>query len=565
MLKLLQERFPEIAFALTFTSFTHIPSPLQDNLELRSSIEEIEVLYLFGVGNYFKPLKEWLTRKGRLLIILEDDLARIDAFLKTEDAALFLDCPNLVLKYVQNWETVLEELPIEYSTDRVEVAATTSYQKKRASFFKKIQLKLYRNHASIAALLSEVLYSHKLFANLYPNLLKLPISFFANRFKGMFKDIPALICGAGPSLQKDIESLRQMEQEALIFAGGSAITAFGRHQLRPHFCMALDPNQEEYERLKEASSFETPFLYAARVQKDLFQTCNGPFGYMKSDTGGLAEEWFEKRLPIEGTAIGPELGREAFSVTTLAIAFAYELGCNPIILSGVDLAFTGMQRYASGIVEKNSAKQLDHDARITDKRVMRKDRQGKKVQTLIKWIMESDCISAFAKAHPERTFINATEGGIGFSKIPYLPLEEVRKKYCTNSYDLHGKIHAQIQKSGFPKDLEEKLDAASEELAASLGRCLKLCEQMVQELKKCGDSYKESGKMVVLQMDLKEESAFECFLQPLEFALQRLFARYFFDSPLERKRAEWEQMQIMVRSFLRSLSTPKVCSSASVS
>lgn len=584
MTQQLEARYPDIAFALTFNTFTpftmcktqgklnarkgdlflHSENGLQEELEewqKSLALEGIEVLYVYGLGlgYYFECLKEWLNeRRGRMLIFLEDDLGVIDAFLKTAKAAELLNTPNVCLKFVENksWDSILEELAITYPTDRVQVSALKMYAESKPHLLKKIQLKLYRNSAAISALLSEVLYSHKLFENLYPNLMKLPDSFFANRFQGAFQNVPAVICGAGPSLEKAAVELKKMEHQALIIAGGSAISALSHHQIVPHFCMALDPNPEEYDRLKPATTFEVPFLYAPRLRSEVFQTCNGPFGYMKSDTGGLAEEWFEKKLEIQGDPIGPELGREAFSVTTLAIAFAYQLGCNPIILTGVDLAFTGMHRYAKGIMEETKVqkKELDKDVRATDKLMVRKDRHGKKVHTLIKWIMESEAISAFSQMHKERTFINATDGGIGFPGIPYQPLEEIKTGYYG---DLRGRIHAEIQKHKFNPDMKEKIEQESEQLIASLKKCLNIHTEMLDQLGQM-ETFRETGKMVLLQMDLKEESAYECFLQPIEFAIERLFARYFPEEEkekilLEREKAKWDQLGIMMQSFLDSL------------
>ncbi len=59
-------------------------------------------------------------------------------------------------------------------------------------------------------------------------------------------------------------------------------------------------------------------------------------------------------MEIDAEPVGPELGPEAFSVTTIAIALAVEMGCNPILLDGIDLAYTGMKRYAEGVMPSSS-------------------------------------------------------------------------------------------------------------------------------------------------------------------------------------------------------------------
>ena len=84
---------------------------------------------------------------------------------------------------------------------------------------------------------------------------------------------------------------------------------------------------------------------------------------------------------------------------------------------------------------------------------------------------------------------------------------------------------------------------------------------MLEELGQM-ESFRETGKMVLLDMDLKEESAYECFLQPIEFAIERLFSRYFPEEngeqiALEREKAKWEQLGTMMQSFLDSLNYTK--------
>jgi hypothetical protein len=568
---LLMERYPEIGFLFTYSTFEPYTlfedregklnakrngevlhgEEVEEMVEWKRSLhlEEIDILYIFGVGlGYaYDVLKEWLRgKRGRVLVFLEEDLAVIDALVQREEAGELLADEQVYLNLItdrKRWNDAVEMFAQTFVSDKILCAILPAYKKAHGKRYKRIELKLMRATASLHALLSESLHGQKIFANLYPNFKRLHQAFYANKLEGKFSKVPAVICGAGPSLKGAIPYLKELEDRALILAGGSTLTALSRHGIEPHLGMALDPNPEEYERLRPSTAFETPLLYANRVLPDIFTTCNGLLGYMRSDTGGIAETWIEEKLGIEGDAIGPDLGREAFSVTTMAVAFAYLLGCDPIILVGVDLAYTGMQRYAEGVLDSAndiSLASVRKEIRLTERLLKRKDREGKPVATLLKWVMESSSIGAYAKAHSERTFINATEGGIGFPYIPYMPLKEAIQQHCILEHNLRGRVFASIQNAPFEGISQNDVTELLADLKSSLMRTLQLCEELLQET---------SGRRAVLEMDIAEEPAYQCFLYALGPALDRLLFRYF--PREEHEKIKWTETRSILLQYLQ--------------
>ena len=291
---------------------------------------------------------------------------------------------------------------------------------------------------------------------------------------------PRSSAAPGPSLEHSAPLLKTVEERALLIAGGSTLTALKALGIRPHLGMALDPNPQELERLRPAAPFDMPLIYSNRLYAEVLELCSGPFGYLRSDTGGSFEEWMQKELGIQDPAIGHELGAEAFSVTTLALAYAHHLGCNPIILTGIDLAFTGGRSYAPGIVADPKAL----SAAVKEKKLRRKDRQGRYVTTLVKWVMESEAIGAYAKKHPERLFINATAEGIGFPHIPFLPLTDAVQKHCPQPLDLRGRIRDAIAQTPMPPACGPQVKSALASLSSSLHRCVPLVERMIRRARK---------------------------------------------------------------------------------
>jgi hypothetical protein len=265
----------------------------------------------------------------------------------------------------------------------------------------------------------------------------------------------------------------------------------------------------------------------------------------------------EERLSIEGEAVGPDLGREAFSVTTLALAYAQSLGCSPIILVGVDLAFTGKERYAAGVMSDSriDKKALKKDKRATDLLLRRKDRSGNSVNTLVKWVMESECIGSYAKAHPETQFISATHGGLGFPGVEYMPLEEIRDRFMTKERDLRGKIHTDIQNLKMSQLSTQRIFALYEQLRLSLRRCLGLCEEILHEVSTTKKTL-PTTKMSMLEFDLQSESAYEALLAVAVPALDHLLLRYMGSSEKDRanyERIKWHRVKEIIESQLQIL------------
>ncbi|HSW86286.1 MAG TPA: 6-hydroxymethylpterin diphosphokinase MptE-like protein [Rhabdochlamydiaceae bacterium] len=581
----LNERFPDIGFHLSFSQyepfelfedkerkinakrsvqFLHSPTSIPEELkqwQSRLDLHEKEIIYIYGIGlgYYYEVLKSWLAEKReRMIIFLEDDIAVFEALVKI-DSNLISD-PQVHIRYIPNHhdlDQLLEELVQNYPCDRIEVSALESYRHRFPKKCRDIQIMLFRKTTLFSALMSDVLYSHKLFANLLKNFKRLPEAFFANRLKNAFTGIPAIICGAGPSLQESIPFLREMENKALIIAGGSSFTALTAQMVLPHLGMALDPNPDEYLRLKPNCGFEVPIIYGNRVLPDIFGTLNGPHGYLRSETGGSCELWMEDKLGIDADSIGPDLDREALSVTTLGLSLAYAMGCDPIILTGVDLAYTNMQRYASGVMTSVgvSSDQLKQVSKASDKLIRKKGSNGKMVYTLIKWLMESDSISIYAKERPERTFINATSGGIGFSGLPYISLETAIKERCQLTHDIRGRVHTLIQQFRF-SGIET--NSHVQELKKSLERCLCICDEMLMEIQNNKENPSQTGKMVILEIDFQEEMAFDCLLSALGPALDRIMNRCHSNSQqndLDRFQTKWSHIKSLINSTLNSYSS----------
>lgn len=559
--------YPDIEFHLNFTQYNayelfedkeglngrlglkllHMGPKEVERWKKRVNFDQITTLYLygFGLGRYWEPIKEWLEKKSsHALIILEDDLGALASFFQTEKAQEILTYPQVHLRYIPEkkaWERVLEELASEFPSGKIEVS--TLETRRKSPIFKRLKLKIERKTTLWNASLSEAIHSHLFCRNILENVQRLSQSFCVNRWRGKFKGVPAIICGAGPSLKKTAVHLEKLEDKALIIAGGSTLSALSHLNIKPHLGLAVDPNPREYDCLKGCQFSAIPFLYASRLYPKVFELFQGPLGYIRSGTGGACEAYFEKALGIADDLIGPELGREALSVTTLATAFATALGCSPIIFAGVDMAYADQKQYAEGVLAENET---------NEKPLKRKNQRGDSIYTTVKWIMESDTLSSFAEDHPDHRFFNASVEGLGFRKIPYLPFEEISQKYCSQAFPLKEKIEQEILASKLNITFDQ-IEAQFFLLRASLQRCLTLVKELLLDL--------GSGRAVVLEMDLKEEIAFEPLLACVLPAFMLCFRKSFCfphqgedkDRELVFEKAKWSHLKECIETHLETL------------
>lgn len=469
-LSILMERFPLLG--LMYPSLKTIEA--QFEFLKPFDIGKADVVIIFGLrmGAPYFQLKDWLHEKpNRKIIFIEEQFAY---FIANSPHVSLLKDPQVFLEN--------QFVPEKYPFHRVEILGLTSAKKLNA--LRKITL--------AHALHQDRLHGYQPFRNFMQNVKQFPHSFYANALKDKFRDVPAIVCGAGPSLQKAIPALKKLADRALIIAGGSTLAALSSQGVPIHFGIAIDPNLEEYRRLKNSFAFDTPLLYSTRVHPDVFQTCSGPFGYLRSGIGGILEVWMEEELRLLDPLIGENLSSESISVTSICVAFAQYLGCRTICLSGVDLAYTNQKRYADGVCADvdNSFQEIDAEKSAADRILRRKNRKGQWIHTAVRWVMEAAALSHFAKKHPEIRWINTTEGGLKIQGIPY---QEICELNFPQIFDLKTRITQEIAKAPMSTHAEK-----IEELKTSLDRVIQHLEVLAGE---------KPGSEALAELEIQDEIA----------------------------------------------------------
>jgi len=388
-------------------------------------LHDTDAIFVYGEASdkFYSFLKDWLLdKKNRKLYFLEDSK---DSFNKSKDAIDQIFQTKASFVFIEDIEKDLKKIAWDFVY--LNIKCVKSSKETRDDNFSKIATLLENFH--LGANLTSYLYSDfgiNIFENVYNNLLKTDEIYLFEDLKDKFKDKPAVIVGAGPSLEKNAHFLKQMYDKALIFAGGSALNILSNKNIRFHFGSSVD-QKPYFKKFKQNNIFEKPFFYQNQINHHNFSLVNGK-KILLSDYGLYPmKRWIYEKLNIEQNII--EAG---WTVTTFLIKIAKFLGCDPIITVGLDLSFKN-NKYAKGAVKtKDNYKQIKA-----------KDINNLDVYTQKDWILAKNWVEEFAKTNKDTTFINATEGGLKIENLKNLKLLDVLNDFEKNDLlDFDGLIHS---------------------------------------------------------------------------------------------------------------------------
>lgn len=557
--KIFQENLERLSFSLMpqvveklkrYNKTAHPKKPIPEYKEdeantwiSRLQLKNINVLYIYGLGSgsFYPYVKPWLMEnEEHYLVVLENDIHVLHHTLGLKIAERILSDSQTHLFFWENDKKEREELffsDIAWFFVNLPYHITALKRKKdeNIELFRKLNEKIeaYSSDAA-SAYQSTMLCGESFYINYYSNLTSIIDASRASNLYRKFKNIPVIICGSGPSIEKQLPLLRKLQNRFLIMASGSSLAPLSINEINPHFSVFIDPTPNLQRHLKNHLAFETPSLYRNRVFHQTIKNHHGPRIHINGSGRYFISDWFERYMKIEDH----EHISEGISVSTFSISIAAALGCSTIILLGMDLAYTNGREYASGI-EKNNA------SFSKEKQIDIIDIFGNLNKTKADWIRESIWISNFSHVHPEISFINASEGGIGFEGIENITLKETSKRFSPFQYDLRNRIHTEISQSFFERPSKENIFQFMREVKKSLLKCLNLCRKMLETLSESLEKLyqtkseiEHTGKLPVtlIAEEMKREPAYQYILSPLldyyvrtkarkEYRIKRLSAR----------------------------------------
>jgi hypothetical protein len=226
---------------------------------------------------------------------------------------------------------------------------------------------------------------------------------------------PAVVIGAGPSLDRNVAWLRAVRDRACVVAVDTALTPLVRAGIEPDLVVAVDPSAVNARHFAHVPPLSRAALVA---EGSLHPACFAPFdGRVFTFRVGNSHPWPLLR------ARGIERSQLTVwgSVLTAACDLALRMGCDPVVFAASDLSFTDGQPYCRGTAyEADWAREVlagmalaDVWARYApDDALVLDDLRGVPVKTTGVLQAFRDWIVDTARKRADVRFINATGAGI---------------------------------------------------------------------------------------------------------------------------------------------------------
>ena len=272
--------------------------------------------------------------------------------------------------------------------------------------------------------------------NMWNNIPAIVASSGMNSIRNKFKGKPAIVIAAGPSLDKNVHQLKGVENNFLLIAVDTAYRTLQHHGIEPHIVVSTDPtelNLKHFEGLTPAP--ETILAFDPEVYHAIPAQWSGPRRFLNLEKTILAR-WLEISAgPFGFLPKGSSVGHTAFFL-------AREMGADPIIFIGLDLAFNqdggATHTAGSALHRQHSAIENNTNAALLGPR-----HGSEAMNESIAWVAGTHqdfvptsqvmalYINQFADAIActSAKIIDATEGGALIPGVEVTPLQEVISKY----------------------------------------------------------------------------------------------------------------------------------------
>ncbi|WP_029322839.1 motility associated factor glycosyltransferase family protein [Butyrivibrio sp. AE3004] len=310
------------------------------------------------------------------------------------------------------------------------------------------------------------------------------------------KDIPAVIVSAGPSLNKNVDDLKELKGRALIMCSDRALNVLNEHGIEPDVVLSAEPGKDPA-FLNYPVAKHIPLLCSMQANSEAQKMFEGRCIYFHALH--YEETLFGKK--IEADLGGVDLGG---NVSGACFVACEKLGIKTIILIGQDMAYLDGKHHAD-----NSDSGGDDARNLTT--IELPGINGGVVQSCGMWREFRDFFERRIKLNPELRVIDATEGGalIRGSEVMTLKAvsdELVAKGNTYNDAEELGEFLCKLPRAQSEEEYSEmceKLNSWCDDLDMIVRNCeeiVTICNQLLK-VSKYQDIRDNKNKKKLIRLD----------------------------------------------------------------
>ena len=263
--------------------------------------------------------------------------------------------------------------------------------------------------------------------------------------KNRFRDIPCIVVGAGPSLDKNIRYLRKACERAVILCCDAALKPLLSHGIVPNFVLVLDPQEEIARFLSNVPQKGITLVVPTIVHPNILELWKEQILFFNK---------FAPDIPtlVEIQKMVPQIGILTPGGTVLSVTYdlAFQAGCNPILFAGQDLSYPKKNSHSHGT--EASGKGLKSTVeKQKDSIILEKDMNNKQLRTLKSMSVSKQWFSwAFTtwKRDNPVSVSNCSEAGILTDHCSLLTLNEAIYRFCKTKVNIPWILKKALKRKG---------------------------------------------------------------------------------------------------------------------
>lgn len=405
--------------------------PVKEARKIAASVSndpgKVIVVYGFALGYLVEALLEVVDERNPVFVI-EPDAELFNAAMKSRDLCHIIDSNRVYILVSDSPNTIKAHFYAIYDAAKyndIILTGLMGHQTIYSNFYAKSMTYIKDIvNVKLLNLVTLIKMGPDFVSNALINLADYCTHPGVATLFGRFANIPAIIVSAGPSLNKNIHLLKEAKGKAIIFAVGTAVKALKKWNVEPDFIFSLDPHPLNYEHFKGVDVGGATLVAEIQSNHMVLEDYQGPI-FMSGDVAIL--KWFGDSIEFKGKI------ESGGSVANNAMATAYKMGANPIILVGQDLAF-GLDGHTHAAGTNYADKTYSGGENINYLYVKAND--GGKLLTDRSFYQFLTFFQHWIEKYPEREYINATEGGAFIEGTKLMTLQEVLTQYCQETVNL---------------------------------------------------------------------------------------------------------------------------------
>ncbi|WP_294376391.1 motility associated factor glycosyltransferase family protein [uncultured Clostridium sp.] len=376
--------------------------------------DDLLIIFGFGAGEHIKTLRKKFIDLDIIIFEPNKDIKKY-----AEDLEWIKKDKRIWIEYYTK-DSINEKLNFmdEFNITRLKILPFSNYaklyNKEFLEFMEMIKFKLYD---CISDRNTKFGFKEIWFNTTIKNIVYMAKSVIIDEYENVYKDKPAIIVSAGPSLDKNIDKLKGIENNFFIITGGRPLKGLIDKKINPGLLVALDPQEVNYNLVKGyIENTNIPLLFFNSTNEKIVENHNGYkiFSVVTEEINDFLNREY-KTLQVYGSV--------AHSMVSAAIL----LGCNPIIFVGQDFAYTNESAHSEYLDTKHNSAKFDEVKSDLDIWVESVD--NRKVRTSVILNSYRLGMEKIIAGNPKIKFINATEGGARIIGTEEMKLSEVIKKY----------------------------------------------------------------------------------------------------------------------------------------